>query len=1215
MKRVLFMALMVTFVLAACDEGSVDDVLEDNQDAVDNDVTIEFDSNDGTEVDDLVVSLDDFPSSLEAPTREGYAFAGWYFDEAFAESFSVSEIGDVDALTLYAQWDTLSDDDEPDEDSPSDDDDPLDDSITIVFDSDGGSEVNDLEISLANLPQSLPEPSKDAHQFMGWYLDESFAEAFDLNALDSDTTLTLYARWVPLYEVTFVADDSVLKTETVLDGETLPEASHPEKEGHVFEGWYLDNQFGDASEFDENTPVTEALMLYAKFTPNTYTISFEAEGHTLEPIEYEYGTGPVIPDLDDEGFMDWYLEDTYETPLDDTDLPANDITLHAFISPVFTIEYYVDDDLVDTQTLVVGEGIEFPEETPSKTGHTFLGWRQFNDEYTFEYFVNEGSMMAMDATLEAVFEANEYTVSFDDPSMEAFTLSYGEGLNVDDYEDPLFIGWYLDDALSVPFEYDTMPAYDITLHAKVADANDVLSLNTVLTYELTSARIEASVIHYEYMDLVETHLYILTDGEAQLMLALDEALDVTVDGKVIDATVHVDYTEEAFAYDLSAINVLGDMTDPLSPTFITIDELGNLDFNDPNSMATIYSTEGFLVTDEGYATLFDAQTNTFYPLINISSSTAYDTMLNNLAHTYVSFAFVTMPTDEGPFLIYLEDIEPMTALTLNDSEKLTLLSDLIDAIYGVESFQVGDAFDLPDPDPFFGSALSAQFVGDNAQYYDAVNDEFLYTEEDQVLDVDITLTLGNETMTLSTTVLLEGMTPDSLSDVEADTFYTLKGTIFHTTDTHVLFGDGDTLLWLLAADTPSYTVGDTYTVNVMTYSDGYTLKGDLIEVLEEDGASQDALTPSPMTLQALSQLNDVHTSLYHTFEGVVLSNESIEYPYILSDGINQVYLPDTPAVANALGEKVSVDLFIVDYLEDTDTSGYVGIYEDSIHTLSTLTFDILEQMDFAETLMQPYLQNVYRPNVTYAFPLAFDDLGFPITYTLIGGQASDVTMVENGDLQLTFTDEGIFNFDIHIQVNGLNRQLSEAFIVEDYTITSLDTALNDTPGTIHTFELRVDGFTREHDTILTDGTEVAIVSETLFTTYFPMGQTLIVSGTLVQDNGLIWLDNATIEQQTTSTIPLTQTNEVTFDDLELLSEPYDGMLHVELEGIIDFPPSDSDMAIVDTDGSYYLLGRDPSDGTWFNHLGETVQLRGYFTYSEDFGINIIAISDVTPVPE
>ncbi|MFW6319099.1 MAG: hypothetical protein ACOC1L_02830, partial [Bacillota bacterium] len=322
------------------------------------------------------------------------------------------------------------------------------------------------------------------------------------------------------------------------------------------------------------------------------------------------------------------------------------------------------------------------------------------------------------------------------------------------------------------------------------------------------------------------------------------------------------------------------------------------------------------------------------------SNTSYDSLLSGLDHNYVSFAFVIMPSEEDVLLIYLDDVQTMTSVTLTDSEKLNVLKDFLETIYETDSFMVGDAFDMPETDPFFGSTITLDVVGDNAQYYDAVNDEFLYTENDVTIDVEITLTLGNETTTVNTSVTLEGVIADSYDQLEPDWIYTLEGTVFYSNDTHLLFGDGNTLLWLLTYDTPSYTVGNTYTIEVLTETDGIFLTGDLLTVLNEGGVSQDTLTPTPLTIAALEQIDVEHTTLYHTFEGVILNSDHNDYPYILSDGIRHIYLPDDSDIENALGEKVAIDLFITEFLSTQDDAGYIGYYNSEVHSLNILTFDV-----------------------------------------------------------------------------------------------------------------------------------------------------------------------------------------------------------------------------------------------------------------------------------
>lgn len=67
--------------------------------------TVTFDSNGGSDVPaqtDLMYS--DLVAEPEPPTREGYTFKGWYFDEncIYAWDFETSQVGQ--SMTLYADW-------------------------------------------------------------------------------------------------------------------------------------------------------------------------------------------------------------------------------------------------------------------------------------------------------------------------------------------------------------------------------------------------------------------------------------------------------------------------------------------------------------------------------------------------------------------------------------------------------------------------------------------------------------------------------------------------------------------------------------------------------------------------------------------------------------------------------------------------------------------------------------------------------------------------------------------------------------------------------------------------------------------------------------------------------------------------------------------------------------------------------------------------------
>ena len=73
-----------------------------------NGYTVTFDSNGGTDVPMLTdVMYGDLLTEPEAPTREGYVFAGWYTDEncVYQWDFAVSQVSQ--SMTLSAAWEAI----------------------------------------------------------------------------------------------------------------------------------------------------------------------------------------------------------------------------------------------------------------------------------------------------------------------------------------------------------------------------------------------------------------------------------------------------------------------------------------------------------------------------------------------------------------------------------------------------------------------------------------------------------------------------------------------------------------------------------------------------------------------------------------------------------------------------------------------------------------------------------------------------------------------------------------------------------------------------------------------------------------------------------------------------------------------------------------------------------------------------------------------------
>ena len=101
-----------------------------------------------------------------------------------------------------------------------------------------------------------------------------------------------------MYEVTMDSNGgSNVEPQTVVSGEQAKEPKAPKKDGYVFGGWYTDSACTIA--YDFNAPVTEAMMLYAKWTPvEPVVFSVEKESFTAhgDAAVHAYSFTAVIAD-------------------------------------------------------------------------------------------------------------------------------------------------------------------------------------------------------------------------------------------------------------------------------------------------------------------------------------------------------------------------------------------------------------------------------------------------------------------------------------------------------------------------------------------------------------------------------------------------------------------------------------------------------------------------------------------------------------------------------------------------------------------------------------------------------------------------------------------------------------------------------------------------------------------------------------------------------
>ena len=198
------------------------------------------------------------------PEKEGYVFAGWYTNVDLTDKYNFDLPVTAD-LKLYAKF----------EESVAVE------TQTVTFMKDAETLFDTSVVKKGNTVGVPAEPTNDGYSFAGWYTDVKCTTAYDFN-LPVNTDITLYAKWLAKYTVSFDTDGgSTVESQTVVTGNkaTKP-TSTPTKKGYNFVGWYTDNTY--TTEFDfENTIITDNTTIYAKFED---TSIIRLNGYTFNKI-------------------------------------------------------------------------------------------------------------------------------------------------------------------------------------------------------------------------------------------------------------------------------------------------------------------------------------------------------------------------------------------------------------------------------------------------------------------------------------------------------------------------------------------------------------------------------------------------------------------------------------------------------------------------------------------------------------------------------------------------------------------------------------------------------------------------------------------------------------------------------------------------------------------------------------------------------------------
>ena len=337
----------------------------------------------------------------EKPSREGYTFKGWSYENGFK-----MPAGDV---VIEGSYEINS--------------------YTVTYKVDG-QQYGEPEVYKYNeLVRLKSEPTKEGYTFSHW----NYGEDFRMPAKD----VVIEGNFgINSYTVTYKVDGVQYgSTETYEYGSTVTLREEPGREGYTFNGWNRKGNF---------TMPAGDIVIEGSFKINSYTVTYKVDGEISGETEsYEYGADVT---LREEPVKEGYTFSHWSRTTGFT-MPAENVVIEgSFKINSYTVTYIVDGEITgEVESYEYGTEVKLRSE-PSKEGHEFGGWNRTEDF----------TMPAENVVIEGNFDVNEYTVTYlvDGKDYgEKETYKYGTSVTLrkdPEKEGHTFSGWNQTDGFVMP---------------------------------------------------------------------------------------------------------------------------------------------------------------------------------------------------------------------------------------------------------------------------------------------------------------------------------------------------------------------------------------------------------------------------------------------------------------------------------------------------------------------------------------------------------------------------------------------------------------------------------------------------------------------------------------------------------------------------------------------------------------------------------------------
>ena len=278
-------------------------------------VTVHFNTAGGTTVSNKKVPYKGLISVPKSPKKTGYTFLGWYKDKALKKTWNLKKNRATANMTLYSKW-TIN-------------------TYKVTFNSKGGTTVTQQKVRYKGHASAPKNPTKKGYKFVGWYKDSAYKKAWNYKTSAITGNITLYAKWaavnVSKVKVTFNSNGGTQVPVATISYNSVVSLPSVNKTGYKLAGWYQDS--GLKKTWSSNTKVTTNITLYAKWSPNTYTISYDSKGgNQVKNQLVTYGNlvpVPSVPTKTGYTFSGWYTTSDLKTKYNFSNKVTANLALYA----------------------------------------------------------------------------------------------------------------------------------------------------------------------------------------------------------------------------------------------------------------------------------------------------------------------------------------------------------------------------------------------------------------------------------------------------------------------------------------------------------------------------------------------------------------------------------------------------------------------------------------------------------------------------------------------------------------------------------------------------------------------------------------------------------------------------------------------------------------------------------------------------------------------